>query len=53
MFQLTKGEFDIWKPQNATSNIAENQEDTVLISQIVTSKPVERRGGGMRDRVTL
>lgn len=45
MFQLTKGEFDIWKSQNATSNMAKNQEDTVLISQIVTSKPVERRGG--------
>lgn len=37
MFQLTKGEFDIWKSQNATSNMAKNQEDTVLISQIVTS----------------
>ncbi len=45
MFQLTKGEFDIWKSQNATSNIVKNQEDTFLISQIVTSKPVERRGG--------
>jgi hypothetical protein len=40
MFQLTKGEFDIWKSQIVTSNIFENQEDTVLISQIATSKPV-------------
>ena len=39
MFQLTKGEFDIWKSQNATSNIVKNQEDTFLISQIVISKP--------------
>ena len=34
-----------WKSQNATSNIADNQHDSILISQIATSKPVERRGG--------
>ena len=55
MFQLTKGELEIlrsqfvtandWKSQNATSNLADNQHDGVLISQIATSKPVEKRGG--------
>lgn len=45
MFQLTRGEMDIWKSQNVTSNISDNQEDVVLISQNVTSKPVEKRGG--------
>lgn len=55
MFQLTKGELEIlrsqiataneWKSQNATSNLADNQHDSVLISQIATSKTVERRGG--------
>ncbi len=55
MFQLTKGEMEILRSQfvtandlisqNATSNLAENQDDGVLISQIATSKPVERRGG--------
>lgn len=45
MFQLTKGEFDILKSQIVMLNMVENQEDTVLISQIATSKPVERRGG--------
>ena len=34
-----------WKSQNATSNLTDNQDDGVLISQIATSKPVERRGG--------
>ena len=34
-----------WKSQNATSNIADNQHDSILISQIATSKAVERRGG--------
>ena len=33
------------KSQNATSNLTDNQNDDVLISQIATSKPVERRGG--------
>ena len=47
MFQLTKGEFDIWKSQNATSNMAENQEDTVLISQIVTSNPTDNQHDGV------
>ena len=55
MFQLTKGELVIlrsqfvtandMKSQNATSNLTDNQNDDVLISQIATSKPVERRGG--------
>jgi hypothetical protein len=55
MFQLTKGELEILRSQfvtandlisqNATSNLADNQDDGVLISQIATSKPVERRGG--------
>ena len=45
MFQLSKGEFDIWKSQIVTSNMVENQEDIYLISQNATSKPVERRGG--------
>ena len=31
--------------QNATSKSIESQQDNVLISQIVTSKPLERRGG--------
>ena len=34
-----------WKSQNATSNIADNQHDSILIWQIATSKVVERRGG--------
>ena len=34
-----------WKSQNATSNLTDNQHEGVLISQIATSKPVERRGG--------
>ena len=45
MFQLTRGEMDIWKSQIVISNMAENHEDAVLISQNVTSKPVEKRGG--------
>jgi hypothetical protein len=45
MFQLTKGEFEIWKSQIATSNSSENQDVNVLISQIATSKPIEKRGG--------
>ena len=38
-------EDDNWKSQNATSNLSDNQHDSVLISQNATSKPVERRGG--------
>ena len=38
-------EDDNWKSQNATSNLSENQYDSVLISQNATSKPLERRGG--------
>lgn len=34
-----------WKSQNATPNLTDNQHDSILISQIATSKPVERRGG--------
>jgi hypothetical protein len=45
MFQLTKGEFNLLKSQNAISKSVENQQDKVLISHIVTSKPIERRGG--------
>ena len=56
MFQLTKGEWEIMKSQIvmtqdnlmsqiATSNSPDNQDETVLISQIVTSKPTEKRGG--------
>ena len=47
MFQLTKGEFDIWKSQNATSNIVKNQEDTFLISQIVTSNLTDNQQDGI------
>lgn len=45
MFQLTKGEWEILRSQFATTNLIENQEDKVLRSQIVTSKPMEKRGG--------
>ena len=45
MFQLTKGEFMILKSQIATSNSNDIQDNSVLMSQIVISKPVERRGG--------
>ena len=45
MFQLTKSELGLLKSQIATSKSAESQQDKVLISQIVTSKPIERRGG--------
>lgn len=38
MFQLTKGEWSILKSQIATSNIADNQEDGNLKSQIVILK---------------
>ena len=45
MFQLTKGEHEILKSQIATSNLSENQNVAVSITQIATSKPKERRGG--------
>ena len=55
MFQLTKEEWNALrsqivileglKSQNVISNIPENQPEGVLISQIATSKPKERRGG--------
>ena len=45
MFQLTKSELGLLKSQIVTSNSTESQQDKVLISQIVTSKPIERRGG--------
>jgi hypothetical protein len=38
-------EDDNWKSQNVTSNLSDNQHDSVLISQNATSKPIERRGG--------
>lgn len=45
MFQLTRGEWKILKSQIVTTNVIENQDDNVLMSQIATSKPVETRGG--------
>lgn len=45
MFQLTKVEWSNLKTQIATSNTADFQQDTVLISQIAISKPIETRGG--------
>ena len=44
--KMTENQVDEnWKSQNATPNLADNQHDSILISQIATSKPVERRGG--------
>jgi len=37
MFQLTKGELEIWKSQFVTSNTTNNQDVTILKSQIVIS----------------
>lgn len=45
MFQLTRGEWEILKSQIVTTNLIENQDDNVLMSQFATSKPVETRGG--------
>ena len=55
MFQLTKEEWNAlrlqiatledWKSQNVISNFSDNQQEGVLISQIATSKPKEKRGG--------
>jgi hypothetical protein len=45
MFQLTKGEFEILRSQIVTTKFSENQDVNVLISQIATSKPMEKRGG--------
>ena len=45
MFQLTKGEHELLKSQIAISKSVESQHDNILISQIATSKPIERRGG--------
>lgn len=45
MFRLTKGELEILRLQIATSQNINNQRDNVLMSQIATSKPVEKRGG--------
>ena len=45
MFQLTKGEFEILRSQIVTTKLSENQDVNVLISQIATSKPMEKRGG--------
>ena len=55
MFQVTKEEWNALrsqivtledlKSQNVISNISENQQEGILISQFVTSKPIERRGG--------
>ena len=44
--KMSKNQVDEnWKSQNVTPNLADNQHDSILISQIATSKPVERRGG--------
>jgi len=55
MFQLTKEEWNVLrsqivtledlKSQNVISKNSDNQQEGVLISQIATSKPIERRGG--------
>ena len=50
MFQLTKGESEILtnqilKSQEETENTENLSEGNNMISQIVTSKPIERRGG--------
>ena len=45
MFQLTKSELESLRSQIVTSKSVEIQQDKVLISQNVTSKPIERRGG--------
>ena len=45
MFQLKNKEWNLLRSQIATSNIAEIQQDTVLMSQIAISKPIETRGG--------
>ena len=55
MFQVTKEEWNALrsqivtledlKSQNVISNLSENQQEGVSISQFVTSKPIERRGG--------
>ena len=55
MFQLSKEEWSALrsqivtledlKSQNVISNFSVNQQEGVLISQIVTSKPIERREG--------
>ena len=45
MFQLTKVEWSNLKTQITTSNTADFQQDTVLISQFAISKPIETRGG--------
>lgn len=55
MFQLSKEEWSALrsqivtledlKSQNVISNFSVNQQEGVLISQIVTSKPIKRRGG--------
>ena len=37
MFQLTKGEYEILKSQNATSKTADSKEDIILKSQNATS----------------
>lgn len=38
MFQLTRGEFEILRSQIATANVIENQDDSSLRSQFVTTK---------------
>ena len=43
MFQLTKGEWEIIKPQTVTSIMSDNQPDAILISQNVISSWGGRR----------
>ncbi len=45
MFQLTKREFELLKSQKETSFTADRQGVSTLMSQIVISKPIEKRGG--------
>jgi hypothetical protein len=40
MFQLTKGEFEIWKSQTVTSNSVLKSDDQKMWSQIVTAKQI-------------
>lgn len=40
MFQLTKGEFEIWKSQTVTSNSVLKSDDQKMWSQFVTAKQI-------------
>lgn len=45
MFQLTKREFELLKSQKETPFITDRQDVSTLMSQIVISKPMKKRGG--------